>query len=271
MRFGAASALLALALGPTAAAAPLPLLRDDGASYVDVRAAAAFGSDQGISDTSQAIDVAAQAMVAGAVGVYGAVGGARAGESYYDDVPPGMQVDEHTMTPLDAELGAVMRVHDDRGRALALRAGVSLPAVVDSDILGGPARLHFDATDPLDDVRAENHTSLRAAIEPSLRRGGFILAGTVGVDDAPDATHPVRIDLAAAIGGETGGGTSVVGAVGGFRALGTSPLAHATSVVVGLDVAHRFGATTGYAGLRAGTSPTDTLVGALIAGARWSL
>jgi hypothetical protein len=266
------AACVVCALAPAAAADPLPLVRDDGASWVDVGGAAAAGADQDLTDTSQAIDVAAQAMLTDAVGVYGAFGGARATESYFEDLPPpGRQVDVAAYTPLDLELGAVLRLHDDAGRALAFRAGASLPTMVRSAVIAEPADLSFEAADPLDVVRSVNRTALRAAIEPSLHDGGFIVAGQLGVDVVPTAAEPVRIGIAAAIGGETVGGTSVVFGLGGYRVLGASPFSPSTSVVAGLDVAHRFDRTWGYLGVRGGTSPRDMLVAALVAGVRWSL
>jgi hypothetical protein len=244
----------------------LPFIAHDGDSFIDVRGAI---SDEGFEDGSrngEAIDVSTQQMIGGGFGAYGAFGVARASTTFPDDLT-GPDVTHTDVSPLDLEVGALYRVHDARGGALTIDAGLSLPTVTNDPFGVGAADSYFTPADPTDLVRSANRTAVRAGVTPSLRRNGFILAGHLGVDVLPTETSIVIVDFAGAIGGETDRGTSFVLAVGGNH------VAHSnygyTHVTIGLEAAHRVGHAQIFVGVRGGHGE-DIVAAALVGGVRRS-
>lgn len=249
----------------------LPFIAHDGGSFVDVRAAIGATAVEDDTRAAQAIDLSAQYMLDREVGVYGAFGATHASESYTDDLGTGKDIEHGAFSPLDIELGALLRLRNDYGAALTLTAGVSLPTVVNDPDVWQPGAPYFESTAPIDLVRGINRTAVRAAIEPSLRRGGFLLAGHAGVDVVPGAHDPVHLGFAGAIGGETDGGTSVVLGLGFAHQIRDQLYTRSLDVTVGLDAAHRWGRAQAYAGLRLGGSNSEyDVAAALVGGVRWS-
>ena len=263
--------VVALLLVPAVArAAPdggaLPFVAHDGGSFVDVHAALAADALEDGSRTGQGVDVAAQQMIGGGLGVYGAFGVARGTATYAPDIT-GPDVHVSAVSPLDLEVGGLYRVRGtDSGGALTLTLGVSLPTVTNDPNGVGAADAFLAPGDPVDEIRAVNRAALRAGATASLRSdNGLVAAAHVGVDLVPtDGT--ALIDFAGVIGGETDGGVSVVAAVGGNRPAG---IAYPdTSLVLALEGAYRTGTAQLYLGVRGGHDSEGVIGGEVLAGLR---
>jgi hypothetical protein len=264
-----AAAVIVCALAPPAAASPLPFIRDDGDSYVDLRLATGAGGGPGILQTSYAADLYAQDLLDRRYGVYAAMGGDHVVETDPEENPgPPPHYDSWSAsTPYDLELGGLARLHDG-GAALTASAGVSLPTAISRDVAYyGDAYTEMGVTDS---VRAINRTALRAGLTPSVRGNNLFAAFHAGVDVVPTDRDPVRLDYAFDLGVETdGAGTTFAFGGGGYHVFGADSAANTFGI--GLGIAHEIGRVQASFTASFGLSSLMEGCGALVAGARWAL